>query len=582
MRPAWYELHRREIDDAVAQQLCWAEALSCLGAVVLAVHSASLGTPDGGRRLAFAIAYAAAGFVALIVTRAMPTRRAIPLAVAFVVTLTVLMSAHYASVPKDTGLAATGFIALVVGVVVLLPWGTIPQLIVGATALVEYLFVGVVAPTPEHPRSIPIVMTIVPVSVVAARLLARSRATTFERGWLQEQLLALSRALAARDAAAVSDTVLVHALPLLAADTACCTLWNPAREVFRVEAVRSTANRDAEWIVGLEVPRDYPMVRTIVARDDLVLPADDPRSPLLPFIEEHGSKHVLWVAMRYAGQVEGVLTFTRRTGDTFTPADRTLARGIADQAVLALRTARQVAELRRANEYKSEFVSTMSHELRTPLNVMLGYADMIEDEALDADERHDATDRLKRAGRQLLELIENTLEIGRIDSGRGDPRRETVWLPGFWNDAREACAGHPRRASVALRWSDDVPDVSLFTDPRKLSVIIRNLVGNALKFTDAGHVDASISLEADAVTIRVADTGVGIPEDHLETIFEMFRQVDQSDSRRHGGTGLGLYIVRRFAEQLGGQVSIESEPGRGSTFAVRLPVGSASDKRIAA
>jgi len=115
------------------------------------------------------------------------------------------------------------------------------------------------------------------------------------------------------------------------------------------------------------------------------------------------------------------------------------------------------------------------------------------------------------------------------------------------------------------------------TDPRKLLVVVRNLVGNALKFTERGSVRAEVRLEADTVILRVADTGIGIRREDQETIFDMFRQADGSDTRRFGGSGLGLYIVRRFVQQLGGTIALESAPGQGSVFTVALPGSAASE-----
>jgi signal transduction histidine kinase len=136
---------------------------------------------------------------------------------------------------------------------------------------------------------------------------------------------------------------------------------------------------------------------------------------------------------------------------------------------------------------------------------------------------------------------------------------------------------------VHLEWSDAVPAVSLLTDPRKLTVVLRNLVGNALKFTESGYVRVEAHHDAEGLVLRVADTGIGIRPEDQQTIFEMFRQADGSDSRRYGGTGLGLYIVRRFVEQLGGSVTVDSAPGRGSVFSVCLAsVGGVPSVRRAA
>ena len=137
------------------------------------------------------------------------------------------------------------------------------------------------------------------------------------------------------------------------------------------------------------------------------------------------------------------------------------------------------------------------------------------------------------------------------------------------------CARFPRRPAVLLRWPADPPECMLQTDPRKLTVVLRNLVGNALKFTERGFVQLDAELTADAVVLRVQDTGIGIRREDHERVFDMFRQADGSDTRRFGGTGLGLYIVRRFVRQLGGDVTLTSEPGKGSTFTVTIPRTSA-------
>src|SRR5262249_56222596 len=136
----------------------------------------------------------------------------------------------------------------------------------------------------------------------------------------------------------------------------------------------------------------------------------------------------------------------------------------------------------------------------------------------------------------------------------------------------EGWGGMAGGGGVEVRWEEECANVQLRTDPRKLHMIVSNLVSNALKFTEQGHVTAAVDLIDDHVEVHVTDTGIGIPEDAHVHIFEMFRQADSSDSRRYGGTGLGLYIVRRFVERLGGTVTLRSAPGKGSTFAIRLPI----------
>jgi signal transduction histidine kinase len=228
-----------------------------------------------------------------------------------------------------------------------------------------------------------------------------------------------------------------------------------------------------------------------------------------------------------------------------------------------------VTDLRAADRLKTEFVSTMSHELRTPLNVILGFSEMLTDDHFDAEARAAAAARIQLAGRDLLELIENTLAIGRLEAGRDELRVAPVPLASLWQELGERCHRMPRRPDVVLAWGDP-PAATVRTDPHKLQVVVANLVSNALKFTERGEVAVVLEIDGTDVVVRVADTGIGIrPEDQTH-VFDMFRQVDSSDRRRYGGTGLGLYIVRRFVDQLGGQVRLESALGHGSTFTVRL------------
>jgi len=212
------------------------------------------------------------------------------------------------------------------------------------------------------------------------------------------------------------------------------------------------------------------------------------------------------------------------------------------------------------------------------LNVMLGYLEMVRDPDLTREEKNQLLDRSQQNGFQLLELIESTLEIGRIDAGRDEVRLENVHFAVFWRELGRDCSHLRKPESVALEWETDIRqtrDLILRTDPRKLTIIVRNLVGNALKFTEKGFVRVEAASERGALYIQVRDTGIGIKQEDQDAIFEKFRQADGSETRRFGGSGLGLYIVRRFAEQLGGTVVVSSRPGEGSTFTVRVPLSAA-------
>lgn len=224
-----------------------------------------------------------------------------------------------------------------------------------------------------------------------------------------------------------------------------------------------------------------------------------------------------------------------------------------------------------AGRVKDDFLSVLSHELRTPLGVILGFAELARDETLEPKERREAVDTIEAAGMQLWEMIESTLEIARLNDQGNQPQIESVSLADIVNEVRTVCARLPRTPGVVMHWPEAIPDLALRTDPRLLRGIVRHLVSNALKFTENGWARVEVAREDGGLSIRVSDTGIGIPPDSRERIFQMFEQLDGSRTRRVGGSGLGLYVVRLFAERLGMTVIVDDRPGGGSVFTVHIP-----------
>jgi len=295
-------------------------------------------------------------------------------------------------------------------------------------------------------------------------------------------------------------------------------------------------------------------------------------------VADWGVTAALCVPISRNGAVVGVLCLAHRgRRRPFSARERRLAMGIAHATATALENARLITDLQTANRLKSEFVSTMSHELRTPLHVILGFAEMAYDVDLDVKHRRECLARIQQAGGDLLAMIESTLEIGRLETGRDEVRRDEVSLPALLDELHGMCTAMPRERDVALEWCERVPPARLVTDQRKLSIVLRNLIGNALKFTRQGRVRLDVHVMPSQIEFVVSDTGIGIRPEDRDAIFEMFRQADQSDSRRFGGTGLGLYIVRRYVEQLCGEIRLDSAPGEGSTFTVSVPRGTIPD-----
>jgi len=358
-------------------------------------------------------------------------------------------------------------------------------------------------------------------------------------------------------------------------DWASIYVWDEDRRAFRLRANAGGRAETRAEVEQVEFRHDtFGIVRAMKPGEILELPDCAAQELIPPALMARWQISSLLGASLWRGDaVVGSLLvgYRKRTGP-FSAKQRRLALGIAHSAAIAVANNRLIGDLESASRLKTEFVSTMSHELRSPLNVILGYAEMARDPGVTAPLRDECIARIEAAGRDLLSLIESTLEVGKLEAGREELRLEEVQLPAFWAELRHGCESLPRAPHIALEWGADVPALAVVTDPRKLTIVMRNLVGNALKFTEHGRVDVDVQATADTLTLRVADTGIGIRPEDQRAIFEMFRQVDQSDSRRYGGTGLGLYLVRRFVEQLGGTVEVDSAPGRGSTFTITLPV----------
>jgi signal transduction histidine kinase len=244
----------------------------------------------------------------------------------------------------------------------------------------------------------------------------------------------------------------------------------------------------------------------------------------------------------------------------------------AQQALLAMRDAAT-----QANRAKSLFVANVSHEIRTPMTAILGYTDVLAEPGLDENERRDAIETLRRNGRQLLALVNDMLDLSRIEAGKLAVRSREVSPISVAQQVVALLRERARAKGLVLdlELAGDLPR-AVWTDAVRLQQILVNLVGNAIKFTEQGSVRVAVSLEAGDPAARlrfdVIDSGIGIAPADRERIFEPFSQVDASESRRYGGTGLGLTISSRLAHDLGGELALSSEPGRGSVFSLLLPL----------
>jgi len=385
------------------------------------------------------------------------------------------------------------------------------------------------------------------------------------------------------------------------------------RETGELEPVACRNLDEAEWKVATAAATTKGLARLLPEKNTpaMVLNVQtDPRSLAPEFLRKYGLVSSLRVPLAAKKEVLGALTFFTKEEHQFTDEEVEFLTTLAGQAAVAIHNAqlyeemgKLAANLSKANTVKDQFLSVMSHELRTPLNVVMGYTGMIKDGILGDinPQQEEALDKVLNRANEQLTMINNVLYATVIETEKVKAEMVEVDLGGFLSNLRTAYHG-PIHKNLTLNWDYPLNLPVIKTDSAKLKQILQNLINNAIKFTEKGNVTISARIRHEATGIRqqeehvtsassltpsdphasrlpphafvefkVADTGVGIPKEHLPIIFEKFRQVDSSETRLFGGVGMGLYIVKKLTELLRGKVEVESEPGEGSAFTVTIP-----------
>jgi signal transduction histidine kinase len=389
------------------------------------------------------------------------------------------------------------------------------------------------------------------------------------------------------DLETVLHTIVTKAVQLSGTEAGAIYVYDEVKSEFELQ---STYGMSEELIaaikehrVGVGVGADDPVgkayaMRAMVQIHDL---REEAKTPVLEFVLQAGYRALLVVPLVGPESVVGALVVRRKAPGEFPKQTTDLLQTFAAQSVLAIQNAHLFTEigekshqLEVASQHKSQFLANMSHELRTPLNAILGYTELILDQIYGEtpQKMHGVLERVQSNGKHLLGLINDVLDLSKIEAGQLVLSLADYSIKDVVNGVFSVVESLANAKKLALK-VEVPPDLPRGRgDERRLTQVILNLVGNAIKFTDAGEVAIKAAAANGCYTVSVRDTGPGIAPADQAKIFEEFQQADSSVTKSKGGTGLGLSIARRIVELHGGKIRVESVVGKGATFIVSVPV----------
>jgi signal transduction histidine kinase len=382
----------------------------------------------------------------------------------------------------------------------------------------------------------------------------------------------------------VLDTLIESAASLCEADLG--YIGRPkGDDFFRAEASYglSPAHKDLVDLTPWKAGRESAIGRVLLERASIhiVDVATDPEYRMVAIQQAGGYRSVFGVPLQREGTLIGVLILARREVRPFTDKQIELVQTFADQAVIAIDNVRLFDEiqdksrqLEEASQHKSQFLANMSHELRTPLNAILGYTELMADGAYGepSDKMLGILKRLEANGKHLLGLINDVLDLSKIEAGQLVLELSDYCIQDIAQTVRSTLEplAADKKLAFKVEMAPELPPGH--GDGRRLTQVLINLVGNAIKFTDAGEVAIKAEAHNGSFHVSVRDTGPGISSADQARLFQEFQQADNAITKKKGGTGLGLAISKRIIEMHGGRIWVESRPGQGSTFAFTLPV----------
>jgi GAF domain-containing protein/CheY-like chemotaxis protein len=437
------------------------------------------------------------------------------------------------------------------------------------------------------------------IAIENTRLLTELRQRTDELGRSISELRALGEVSQAvnstLDLETVLATIVAKAVQLSNTDAGVIYVYDAPNGEFHLRAAYGMDEALIDSLKGQRIGSDDGNIVPVLARGEPMQAADlrdEPASQVNDIILRAGYRARLIAPLLRGNDVIGMLVVRRRAPGAFPPNTIDLIKTFAAQSVLAIQNARlfhEIAdkgrELEVASQHKSQFLANMSHELRTPLNAIIGYSEILQEEAADAGQDALVPDlkKVEGAGRHLLGLINDILDLSKVEAGRMDVFLEDVEIEPLLEEVRTLIAplAEKNRNALELRLADELG--TMHTDRTKLKQSLLNILSNASKFTEQGRLTLRVErFEAERPMVRfaISDTGIGMTEQQIGRLFQAFNQADASTTKKYGGTGLGLAISRQFCRLLGGDITVSSRPGEGSTFTIVLPALSEAPREL--